>query len=401
MRDVLRRDCSGERPVLGLQLGVTLGAFFITVAAGCSSNETVSTRGKNPTGDDSRGEPVGSVTVPISVTEGSSSGDGLNLADPAAIKYRIHLIGKYRKEFANGATLTTKEGYVKLGYDQVSGALLPSPANGIVAEVGSTVTLQKVYLMGLKPSSADPAYSAEANCNPQAADVNCVVFEKDNLTKKVSVARRGSTYDYTVTLGQGIFSPVRVSANGVAISLPYMVKQELNARGIDGLVIGSEGIEVGQLESSGQAAPQVTRAPSSATAQRVSKNGASLVVIEFEVGCNEENSDCPTKVEGIALTAGPTFNANSATKLTLKAVADNQACTKDTLDANNQYCFKIVDDANFAMSKRRFVRMAMSGLKEGVNNSLQVKLVREDSKGGRGASVYTWNSVAVRLPGLK
>jgi len=46
MKDMLRKDCSSQRPVLGLQLGVALGAIFITVAAGCSSNEAVSTRGK-------------------------------------------------------------------------------------------------------------------------------------------------------------------------------------------------------------------------------------------------------------------------------------------------------------------------------------------------------------------
>jgi len=119
MKDMLRKDCSSQRPVLGLQLGVALGAIFITVAAGCSSNEAVSTRGKNTTGDDSKGVPVGSVTVPFSVTEGSATGDGLNLADPATIRYRIHLVGKYKKEFANGATVTSTEAFVKLGYDQV------------------------------------------------------------------------------------------------------------------------------------------------------------------------------------------------------------------------------------------------------------------------------------------
>jgi len=323
----------------------------------------------------------------------------MNLADPSAIRYRIHLIGKYKKEFVNGSSVRSTESFVKLGYDQISGALLPSPANGITAEVGSTVTLQKLFLMGLKPSSVDPAYAAMPNCNPQVAETNCVVLDKEILSKKVSVTHRGSTYDYTVSLGQGVFNPVRVDANGVGISVPYVVKQELSAKGIDGLVIGNEGIEVGQLESAGQAAPQVSRHPTSATAQRITKNNVSLVVVEFEVSCSEVNSDCPTKLDGIALTAAPTFNANNSAKLALKALADNQTCTKDTLDANNQYCFKIVDDANFAMNKRRFVRMAMSGLQEGANNSLQVKLVREDSKGGKGASVYTWNSLVVRLPG--
>jgi len=399
MDNVLKKECSSGRPAFGLRLSVTVGAMFISVAAGCSGNESISTRGKTPAGDDSKGVPVGSVTVPFSVSEGSPSADGLNLADPAAIRYRIHLIGKYKKEFRNGSTVSAVDAFVKLGHDQVSGALLPSPANSITAEVGSTVTLQKLYLMGLKPSSADPAYVAMANCNPEVAETNCVVLDKETLSKKVSVSHRGNTYDYTVSMGQGVFGPVRVDANGVGISIPYVVKQELNAKGIDGLVIGNEGVEVGQLESVGQAAPQVSRSPTSATAQRVSKNGASLVVIEFEVSCSEVNSDCPTKVESIALTAGPTFNANSAVKLANKAVLDNQACNKDTLDANNQFCFKIVDDASFALNKRRFVRMAMSGLQEGANNSFQVKLVREDSKGGKGASVYTWNSVMVRLPG--
>jgi hypothetical protein len=336
----------------------------------------------------------------VSLAENALSESGLNLTGPGKVAYRPHYVAKYTKTLMiNGAT-SMIENFVDLGYNQTTDALFPAPANEISAEINAKVKFQKIYLMGLKPNFGDDSpWKASSGCNPRKGDANCVVFDSQNLVRDVLAPRGQGQFTYRVTLLPASFNEVTVDANGVEIKIPYTVTQSFDATDINNIQIGSEGVTATQLQASGQAAPQVSQRPVRSIAQRVMKNSNSFVVVEFDVHCKESTLDCPTKVESIVRGVGATFASTNTVKtsLALKTVAAN-ACNKDALDANNQFCFSIVDDVNFARNKRRILKMAMSGLQDGADNSFEIKLVREDASGGKGVSIYTWNNVKVSLP---